>query len=128
MRRTGAKVKARTIDEYLTTLSVGKRAALQKLRTAIKAAVPEAEECISYQLPAFRFRGRILVWFGAATKHCSFYPGAHPIKVLEDELERYETSKGTIRFQEDAPLPATLVRKLVKARIAEQAATTRRRA
>jgi uncharacterized protein YdhG (YjbR/CyaY superfamily) len=128
LRKTGAKVKLRTIDEYLATLSAGKRAALQKLRRAIKAAAPEAEECISYQLPAFRFRGRILVWFGAATNHCSFYPGAHPIKVLEDELERYETSKGTIRFPEDAPLPATLVRKLVKARIAEQAATTRRRA
>ena len=121
-------MKPRTIDEYLATLSVGKRAALQKLRRAIKSAAPEAEECISYQIPAFRFRGRILVWFGAATNHCSFYPGAHPIKVLEDELEGYETSKGTIRFPEDASLPATLVRKLVKARIAEQAATKRRRA
>jgi uncharacterized protein YdhG (YjbR/CyaY superfamily) len=128
LRKTGAKVKPRPIDEYLATLSAGKRAALQKLRRAIKSAAPEAEECISYPLPAFRFRGRILVWFGAATNHCSFYPGAHPIKVLEDELERYETSKGTIRFPEDAPLPATLVRKLVKARIAEQAATKRRRA
>ena len=128
MRKTGAKVKPRTIDEYLAMLSAGKRAALQKLRRAIKSAAPEAEECISYQIPAFRFRGRILVWFGAATNHCSFYPGAHPIKVLEDELEGYETSKGTIRFPEDAPLPATLVRKLVKARIAEQTATKRRRA
>ena len=121
-------MKPRTIDEYLATLSAGKRAALQKLRRAIKSAAPEVEECISYQIPAFRFRGRILVWFGAATNHCSFYPGAHPIKVLEDELEGYETSKGTIRFPEDASLPATLVRKLVKARIAEQAATKRRRA
>jgi len=101
-------VKPRTIDEYLATLSAGKRAALQKLRRAIKSAAPEAEERISYQLPAFRFRGRILVWFGAATNHCSFYPGAHPIKGLE------------------APLPATLVRKLVKVRISEQAATKRR--
>lgn len=73
-------------------------------------------------MPAFRLDGRILVWFGAATNHCSFYPGAHPIQALKSELKAYKTTKGTIRFPQDAPLPATLVRKLVKARLAEHAA------
>jgi uncharacterized protein YdhG (YjbR/CyaY superfamily) len=112
--------KPRTINEYLARLSPEKRAALQKLRRAIKAAAPGAEECISYQIPAFRLDGRVLVWFGAATNHCSFYPGAFPITALRDELEAYTTSKGTIRFPADSPLPAALVRKLVQARIAER--------
>ena len=111
--------KPRTIDEYLAPLSREKRAALQKLRQAIKAAAPNAEECLSYQMPAFRLGGKVLVWFGAATNHCAFYPGAFPITALKDELKAYATSKGTIRFSPDRPLPATLVRKLVKARIAE---------
>ena len=112
--------KPRTIDEYLAPLNEEKKAALQKLRSAIRSAVPEAEECISYQIPAFRLRGRLLVGFGAAANHCSFYPGAYPIRALNEELKAYDTSKGTIRFQADKPLPATLVRKLVKARVAER--------
>jgi uncharacterized protein YdhG (YjbR/CyaY superfamily) len=114
--------KPQTIDEYLALLSGEKRAALQKLRAAIRSAAPGAEECISYQVPAFRLRGRMLVAFAAAAKHCAFYPGAYPVKALKDELQGYDTSKGTIRFPGDRPLPATLVRKLVKARIAEDAA------
>jgi uncharacterized protein YdhG (YjbR/CyaY superfamily) len=113
--------KPQTIDEYLALVNDDKRAALQKLRRAIKSAVPEAEECISYQMPAFRLRGRMLVWFGAAANHCAFYPGASPIRAHKNELKAYGTSKGTIRFQADRPLPATLVRKLIKARIAENA-------
>jgi uncharacterized protein YdhG (YjbR/CyaY superfamily) len=113
--------KARTIDEYLSTLSPDKRSALERLRKAIRAAAPRAEECISYQLPAFRLDGRVLVWFGAASRHCSFYPGAFPIEAHKHELRRFATSKGTVRFQPDQPLPTALVRKLVKARIAEQA-------
>ena len=118
--------KPRDIDEYLTALSEDKRGALLKLRQAIKAAAPGAEECISYQLPAFRFAGRILVWFGAAKNHCSFFPGAYPIAAHKNELHAYDTSKGTIRFDPKRPLPATLVRKLVKARIAEQARPAKR--
>ena len=112
----------KTIDEYLAPLSGEKRAALEKLRKAVRAAAPGAEECISYQVPAFRLGGRMLVAFGAATGHCAFYPGAHPVEVHKDELEGYDTSKGTIRFPPDNPLPAALVRKLVKTRIAEYAA------
>jgi len=111
-----------SIGDYLAPLSVETRAALQHLRRAIKAAAPKAVECISYGIPAFRLDGRVLVHMGAATKHCAFYPGAHPIEVHKKALVAYDTSKGTIRFPPDAPLPATLVRKLVKARIAEHAA------
>ena len=114
--------KPQTIDEYLAPLSKEKRAALEKLRRAIKSAVPRAEECISYGVPAFRFTGKLLVAFGAAANHCSFYPGALPIKTHEDELKTYDISKGTIRFQADGPLPATLVRKLIKTRLAEHSA------
>ena len=112
-------IKPQTIDEYLAPLSVEKRAALEKLRKGIKSAGPRAEECISYQLPAFRLDGRMLVAFGAAKNHCAFYPGAAPIETHKAELKDYETSKGTIRFPADTPLPAALVRKLVDTRIAE---------
>jgi len=114
--------KPKNIDEYLARLNNDKRAALEKLRRAIKSAAPKAEEYISYQVPAFRLGGRMLVAFGAATNHCAFYPGASPVEAHKDELKAYDTSKGTIRFQANSPLPATLVRKLVKTRIAEYAA------
>jgi uncharacterized protein YdhG (YjbR/CyaY superfamily) len=114
------KAQPKTIDEYLAALSDDKRAALQKLRKMIQAAAPKAEECISYQLPAFRLGGRMLVWFGAAANHCAFYPGAYPIEVYNAELKNYDTSKGTVRFPANRPLPAALVRKLVKARIAQK--------
>jgi uncharacterized protein YdhG (YjbR/CyaY superfamily) len=117
--------KPQTIDEYLAPLSREKRSALEKLRRAIKSAAPKAEECISYNIPAFRLGGRMLVAFGAAANHCAFYPGALPVRTHKDELKAYDTSKGTIRFQADSPLPTTLVRKLVKSRIAEKAAQQR---
>ena len=110
-----------TIDEYLARWSADKRAALQKLRKDIQSAAPNSVECISYGIPAFRLDERLLVAFGAAAKHCAFYPGAHPIEAHKKELAEYSTSKGTIRFPPDSPLPATLVKKLVKARIAEHA-------
>ena len=115
------KPKASTIDEYLANLSDDKRAALEKLRKTIRAAAPQAEECISYQMPAFRLNG-MLVGFGATANHCAFYPmSASTVAAHRAELKNYDTSKGTIRFQPDKPLPAALVRKLVKARIAENA-------
>ena len=110
--------KPKTPDAYLAAVSPDKRAALQKLRRAIKAAAPKAEECISYQLPAFRLNGKMLVAYGAAAKHCAFYPGS-VLEAIKDELKDYDTSKGTIRFPASRPLPATLVRKLVKLRIAK---------
>ena len=120
MRKVAAKPQ--TIEEYLSPLGPEKRAALEKLRKDIKAAAPEAEEFISYGMPAFRLGGRTLVYFGASKNHCSFYPGALPVETHKDELEAYGLSKGTIRFPVESPLPATLVRKLVKTRLAEHAA------
>ena len=122
-----SKVTARTIDEYLAPLPPDKRAALQFLRRAIKAAAPSAVECISYGIPAFRLDGKLLVHFGAAAKHCAFYPGA-VVESHRDELTHYDISKGTIRFQPGDPLPAPLVRKLVKAQISRRSTAAAKRA
>jgi len=110
--------KTKTVEAYLTALSPEKRRALERLRKVIRAAAPKAEECISYGIPAFRLNGKFLVGLAAAATHCSFYPGA-VVKTLGVELRGYDTSNGTIRFHPDKPLPNTLVRKLVKARIAK---------
>jgi uncharacterized protein YdhG (YjbR/CyaY superfamily) len=123
--RRGAPIPE-TVDEYLAPLGQEKRAALQNLRRAIKAAAPEAEECISYRMPAYRIDGKMVVAFGAAANHCSFYAGSTPIERYAGELEAYDTSKGTIRFQADAPLPQSLVRKLVKAQIAAKTVPSRK--
>ncbi len=118
--------KPETIDEYLAAVDDDERAALEKLRKDIKRAAPRAEECISYGRPAFRLDGRMLAWFGAAAKHCSFFPGGI-VGRFEDELEGFETSKGTIRFRPGRPIPAPLVRKIVKACVARNAARGRER-
>lgn len=112
-------MKPKTTADYLTALSPDKRTALEKLRKAIKSAVPKAEECISYGLPAFRLNGKFLVAYGAARNHCAFYPGS-VLEAFKTELKNYDTSKGTIRFPANKPLPAALVRKLVKARMASR--------
>ena len=117
--------KPKTIDEYLAALSADKQAALEKLRKTIRAAAPKAEECISYQIPAYRQNG-MLVGFGATANHCAFYlMSSSTAAAHREELRDYDTSKGTIRFQADKPLPVALVRKLVKARIAENDARGR---
>lgn len=108
-------IKATTVDAYLAAVQPEQRAALEKLRTTIRAAAPQAEECISYGIPGYRLNG-YLVGFGAGKNHCSFYPGA-VVQELKAELKNYDLSKGTIRFQPDKPLPATLVKKLVKLRV-----------
>lgn len=113
-------VKPNTIDEYLAAVSDDQRAVLEKLRQTIRAAAPKAEECISYGLAAFRLNGKPLVGFGATAKHCGFYPmSGSTVAAFQDELKNFDTSKGTIRFPAAKPLPTALVRKLVKARIAE---------
>lgn len=114
--------KPRTIDEYLAPFGKEQRAALEKLRKDIKSAAPKAEECISYQIPTFRLNGKMLVSFAAWANHCAFYPGPSPIGAHKEELKNYSTSKGTIRYEANNPLPALLVRKIVKTRIAEHAA------
>jgi uncharacterized protein YdhG (YjbR/CyaY superfamily) len=110
--------KPKTIDEFLATVDGEKGVALEKLRQTIRSAAPKAEECISYGVPAFKQNG-LLVAFGAWKDHCAFYPGASLIEQYKDELKNFSTSKGTIRFKPGKPIPAGLVRKIVKARVAE---------
>jgi len=119
-------MKSASVDAYLAGLADDQRAALERLRRIIQRAAPRAEECISYQIPAFRLDGRMLVWFGASRKHCAFYPGGI-VDVYKRELEDFDVSKGTIRFQPDRPVPAALVRTIVKARMAKNAAARRSR-
>jgi uncharacterized protein YdhG (YjbR/CyaY superfamily) len=117
---------AASIDAYLENLDDDQRAALQKLRDTIKAIVPRAAECISYGVPAFRHEGRVLVGFGAGSNHCTFFPmSGTTVAAHKALLAKYATSKGAIRFQPDRPLPAALVRKLVKSRLLENAGRAR---
>jgi uncharacterized protein YdhG (YjbR/CyaY superfamily) len=106
-------------DEYLAAVPEPARTTLEKLRRMIGAAVPEATETISYRLPTFKYRGKPLVALGASKDHCAFYLMSYVPRGLEAELEKYDMGKGTIRFPADKPLPAALVRKVVKARIAQ---------
>lgn len=110
------------VEEYLASLPVGQRAALQAVRKAIRAAAPRAEECWSYQRPAFRLDGKVLVAYGATAADCAFYPmSGSTVAEHAAELRDYTTSKGTIRFLVDAPLPAALVKRLVQSRVRENA-------
>ena len=118
--KPAAKSKATTFDECLAQFDPEQQAALQKLRQAIRAAAPKAEEGVSYGLAAFRLNGKPLVALGAAGKHCAFYLMSNStVGEHADLLKDYDTSPGTIRFAADSPLPAALVKKLVKARIAQ---------
>jgi uncharacterized protein YdhG (YjbR/CyaY superfamily) len=108
-------IKAKTVDAYLAAVSPAQRVALEKLRRIIRSAAPQAQECISYGVPGYKFNG-YLVGFGAGENYCSFYPGAI-VQEFKDELENFDTSKGTVRFQPAKPIPTALVRKLVKRRI-----------
>ncbi len=114
MRKPGRKPGS--IDEYLEKVEPAQRTALQKLREQIRKVIPDAEEYVSYGVPSFRLQGRYLLSLGAAAKHCAFYPGA-VVETHRDELKAFSTSKGTIRFQPDYPIPGALVRKLVRAQV-----------
>ncbi len=117
---------ATSVDEYLARVPQPARSTLQKLRAAIRSAVPpEATETISYGIPAFRHNG-VLVWFAAFSKHCSLFPTKAVIEGFKDDLKTYSISKGTIQFPIDKPLPASLVKKLVKARVAQNESKKRR--
>ena len=124
MRETAAPT---SVDEYMAALPEASRPALEKLRRAIKAAAPEATETISYRMPAFKDRGRILVYYAAFADHYSLYPASTALmEALGDELEPYVTGKGTIRFDANEPIPIALVKKIVEARLEENAARRRR--
>jgi uncharacterized protein YdhG (YjbR/CyaY superfamily) len=108
---------AKDHDDYLARVPEDKRAALEKLRQTIKSIVPDAVEVISYQIPTFKHDGRMLVSYAAFAEHCSFFPGAGPVDIHQNELRSFQTSKGTIRFTPARPLSAALVKKLVKTRM-----------
>lgn len=106
------------VEAYLAHVPEPARATLEKVRVAIRAAAPkEAEECISYGMPAFRYKGA-LVAYAAFKKHCSFFPmGSAVLDEFGDEVAAYRTAKGTLQFAVDKPLPVALVKKMVKARV-----------
>jgi uncharacterized protein YdhG (YjbR/CyaY superfamily) len=116
----------KTIDDYLARVPEPAHTTLQKVRTAIRSALPpSATETISYKIPAFR-HAEIVIWFAAFANHCSLFPTARVIEEFKADLKPYTLSKGTIQFPTDKPLPATLIKKMVKARLAQITAKKRR--
>ena len=114
-----------TIDDYLADVPADQRAALEVLRRQIHAAAPEATETIAYGIPSFRLGGRYLLGIGAAKKHCSLYCGTL-LRNFDVELAGYTTRKGTIHFTPDKPIPPTVVKRIIKARVADVASRERR--
>jgi uncharacterized protein YdhG (YjbR/CyaY superfamily) len=120
-----ANVAPRSVDEYLASVPEPARSTLKKMRAAIRSALPaEATETISYRMPAFKHEG-VLVWFAAFSDHCSLFPTAAVIEEFRNDLKGFSTSKGTIHFPTDKSLPTALVKKLVKARLAQIASKKR---
>jgi len=118
MEKSPAK-KFKTVDEYFSNVSIKGFGPLETLRNTIKEVVPEAEEVISYNMPAFKLNG-ILVYYAAHREHIGFYPAnASLIGIFKNELSGYETSKGTIKFPLDKPLPIGLIKKIVRYRVKE---------
>jgi uncharacterized protein YdhG (YjbR/CyaY superfamily) len=119
---------AKNIDEYLAGQPPKTRTALQKLRKIILSVAPEANEVISYAMPAFKYHG-MLVGFAGWKNHAGFYPwNSRTVAEFKDELKGYETSKGAIQFPLDKPIPVALIKKIVKARIKENLAKEKTRA
>lgn len=113
-----SKIVPKNVDEYLAGIPEPARSTFNKMRAAIRSAVPpQAAEVISYRIPAFKHK-TVLVWLAAFSKHCSLFPTAAVIEAFKDELKGFSTSKGTIHFPTDKPLPTALVKKLVKVRVA----------
>lgn len=120
-RAQAAKIKTGVdgVDQYLAQVPEPARATLNKVRAVIRSvAPPDATEGISYGMPTFQYKGK-LASFAAFSDHCSLFPGAGPIIEFKNDLKNFEIAKGTIRFAPDKPLPATLIKKLLKSRIAE---------
>ena len=108
------------IDAYLAALEEPKRSTLHALRRTILGIIPEAEQCISYQMPAFRLRGKVIAGFAAFKSHLSYLPHSGSVlPELQDEVAGYETTKGSLHFPIDSPLPQALVKKLIDVRISQ---------
>lgn len=113
------RAKPKSVNEYLAAVEEPARSTLSKVRAAIRSAVPaETTEVISYGIPAFRCKGMVM-WYAAFSDHCSLFPTASVIAKFKEELKGYRISKGTVQFPIDKPIPATLIKKMVKARLAE---------
>ncbi|MBA3870496.1 MAG: DUF1801 domain-containing protein [Anaerolineae bacterium] len=112
------KVGFQSIDEYIATFPEPIQALLQALRATIKDAAPDAQEIISYQMPAFAQKGN-LVYFSAGKNHIGFYPAPSAIKAFADELSVYKGAKGSVQFQFNEPLPLELIGRMVQFRVAE---------
>jgi uncharacterized protein YdhG (YjbR/CyaY superfamily) len=128
-RSSAAKAKAapKNFGEYLARVPGPARSSLRKMRALIRAAVPAgATETISYRIPAFQDENGMLVWFAAFSTHCSLFPTAAVIEAFKEELKGLSVSKGTIQFPTDKPLPAELIKKLVRARVAQRKNRKRR--
>lgn len=111
-----------TIDEYIGRYPEEVQAILQKVRATIRAAAPEAEETISYQMPTFKLHGKYLVYFAAHKSHIGFYPTPGGIEGLQEALAKYQSGKGTLRFPLDEPIPYDLITRVVELRAAENLA------
>ena len=113
-------VSSYEIDEYLADLEEPKRSTLQRLRQTILEIVPEAEEGISYQVPAFRIDGKVVAGFAAFKNHLSYLPHSGSVfPLLRDEIANYKTSKGALQFPVDSPLPKALVERLIRVRLTQ---------
>ena len=120
MRKASKRARPKTIAAYLARVDTKQRAVLQRLRRTIRSLVPDAEECISYRIPAFRWRGQIVAGFMARKGGCSYLPfSGATLGTLSRYLGGYRGTKSSLHFSADEPLPATLVRRLIEARIAE---------
>jgi uncharacterized protein YdhG (YjbR/CyaY superfamily) len=118
---------AASVEEFLAAVPPDKRAALEDLRAVIRQAAPDATELINYGVPMFRLDGKNLVSYAAARDHCSFYVQSPAVlEAHADELTGFKTSKGTVNFTPDKPIPAATVTRIVKARILENEAASRR--
>ena len=111
--------KAKSVEEYLSALDPAYRAELERIRTLVKGLVPDTEEAMSYGMPTLKYKNRALVYFTASKKHMSFYPSSWAIQELEDQLERYKTTKHAIHFTLDSTLPDRLVDDLVRVHVRE---------
>jgi uncharacterized protein YdhG (YjbR/CyaY superfamily) len=135
LKRRAAKTKAssksksaapQTVDEYFAAVPEPARSALQQMREAIRSVVPpEAAEIISYKIPAFKHK-KVLVWYAAFSNHCSLFPTAAVVEAFKDELKRFSTSKGTVHFPMDKRMPVELIKRMVRARVAQSESGKRR--
>jgi uncharacterized protein YdhG (YjbR/CyaY superfamily) len=107
------------IDDFLQDIPSPERAELERIRRIVKTTVPDAEETISYAMPAFKYKDKPLVYFNAFKDHMSLFPTSEPTEVLHDKLKDYKVSKGTIQFTLDNPLPEPLIKEILEVRLGQ---------